>query len=1062
VRAGDAPLTRKEIHAARVNGVLSLRGRNLGAVPDVVFTLGSLTELDLSGNGLIGLPPEIGQLTTLKALYLANNELTALPAELARLVKLQTLDLGGNRLPGVPPGLAALHQLVNLRLSDNELTRVPSVVLNLRTLNGLRLDGNKLTVLPKAISQLRHLQRLHLNGNNLRALPPTIGKLVNLVTLSLEDNEITELPAEIEWLGNLATLTADRNKLTAFPVEITELTDLRKLSLSGNRITELPTELAPLLDDGLKLDLSGNPLKEPLPTVLRRGTADLAAFLRDLAHPAPQYEAKVMLLGEGNVGKTSLSAALSGGSFEEQRPSTPGIAISSLRLPHPDLPDVEMTLRIWDFGGQEDYRITHQLFISQRALYLVMWYPRQGWASANVSGWLRGITLRVGRPPGDGGVRVITVATHSDDGRSSADFPRLETEFPGMLAGHFEIDSRSGAGLEELRAAIAAEAAKLPQMGSTMGAEWGAARREVVELAKSTAHITFGEFTDICVRQGVPEDDVRALARLLHDLGQIVYYDDDKELREIVVLNPDWLTRAISWVLDDKTTRDAGGVLDHTRLARIWGDRPGAAGYPREQYPFFLRLMEKFDVSYRLDDEEKSLIAQLVPAARPDLPWESGSPLAVGTRSLAIRCRLSEPAPGLIAWLTVRLHRSSTGRHWRRGVFLRHWKNEQEAEALIELRGDFEVAIEVRAPAPDYFFSVLIESLEYLLTVRWPGLRYDLLVPCPAIDPDGLPCRGEFKLRNLQRRRIRGRPMVNCQECDADHDVERLLTGFPGPLPLHDHLDQRLTEILDSVERTGERVGLAYDAIHRLLTAANQEVTDCPRLFSLTPRSPSGAERLTVYKRHYELTLWCEHPGGVHPVPEAAYTVGQPKEWFVKLRPYAAVTLKALQIAVPIAGAVVGLALTAPQLDQMRVDLDAMRELVEETEHLTESPPGNGHRRGGGSGGSGGSEGSAGDGGPPGQLTHAEGASLRELRELLFRLDPDRWFGGLERAHSVTGGYLWLCPEHHAQYDRGLPRVPPRALPAGRPAGPPVGPPALTAALPDESPDESPDDAGKP
>ena len=57
--------------------------------------------------------------------------------------------------------------------------------------------------------------------------------------------------------------------------------------------------------------------------------------------------------------------------------------------------------------------------------------------------------------------------------------------------------------------------------------------------------------------------------------------------------------------------------------------------------------MEKFDISYRLDnDETHSLIPQLVPHARPALPWSHGSPLTAGFRSLSLTCSLSEPFPG--------------------------------------------------------------------------------------------------------------------------------------------------------------------------------------------------------------------------------------------------------------------------------------------------------------------------------------------------------------------------------------------------------------------------------
>ena len=146
----------------------------------------------------------------------------------------------------------------------------------------------------------------------------------------------------------------------------------------------------------------------------------------------------------------------------------------------------------------------------------------------------------------------------------------------------------------------------------------------------------------------------------MHDLGQIVYYSDDESLRDFVVLNPEWLTKAISYVLEDEPTRQADGLLDHARLAQIWEDRPGGPAYPARYHPYFLRLMEKFDVSYRLEDDPyRSLIAQLVPHGRPTLPWDTRTAPSGRIRRLTLVCQLSEPAPGLVAWLTVRHHRAS-------------------------------------------------------------------------------------------------------------------------------------------------------------------------------------------------------------------------------------------------------------------------------------------------------------------------------------------------------------------------------------------------------------------
>ena len=141
----------------------------------------------------------------------------------------------------------------------------------------------------------------------------------------------------------------------------------------------------------------------------------------------------------------------------------------------------DMTIRVWDFGGQEVYRITHQFFFSQRALYLVVWKPREGQEQNEVEGWLRRIRLRVGPD-----ARVLIVATHcAGDQHPDLDYPHLQQEFPHMLAGHFEVDNQTGHGIPELRDAIAGQAARLPQMGQKISSRWVAVRDEIADLAQT-------------------------------------------------------------------------------------------------------------------------------------------------------------------------------------------------------------------------------------------------------------------------------------------------------------------------------------------------------------------------------------------------------------------------------------------------------------------------------------------------------------------------------------------------------------------------------------------------
>jgi internalin A len=1028
LRLDDNGLTELPPEIALLNNlrILWLIGNGLTELPPEIVQLANLQDLRLDDNGFTELPIEITQLVNLEILWLDDNGLTALPSEIAQLMNLRDLTLSDNHLTALPSEIAQLTSLRRLLLNSNGLTVLPPEVTGLTGLRELRLDRNGLTSLPPEIGRLTSLETLTLSDNQLTALPTDVARLTGLRDLRLGGNQLTVLPPEVTGLTGLRELRLDRNALTSLPPEIGRLSSLRTLTLSANQVSvlppgisrlasletltlsdnqlvALPLEIADQLDNGLLLELEDNPLAEPLPELIKQGPDAVAVYLRSLPDGIPQYEAKVLLIGEGNVGKTSLSAALRGESFVKGRPLTHGIEIRPMLLPYPDSPQ-QMTIRMWDFGGQEVYRITHQFFFSQRALYLVVWRPREGQEQNEVEGWLRRIRLRVGSA-----ARVMIVATHSEAEHPELDYPYLQREFPDMLAGHFEVDNQTGYGIKELRDAIAAHALHLPQMGEKISSRWVAVRDEIADLALSHPQISFEDFTGVCQRHQLSEEETSTLAVLMHDLGQIIYYGVDDGLQDFVILNPEWLTKAISYVLRDEPTRKAGGVLEHAHLRQIWQDPQEGAGYPTRYHRYFLRLMEKFDISYRLEDEQRSLVAQLVPYDRPGLPWDADTPLLSKVHRLALVCRLSEPAPGLMAWLTVRHHHATTGRHWRTGVFLRHPISAYASEALLELRAPSQLVLEVRAPSPDHYFHVLSESIETLIKSRWPGLAYELFIPCPSVTPEGTRCPSLLPMESLLAYREEGETRFLCARCRARHDVTALLTGFPGssqPLAA-DIVREQLDRVEGHVVRIEDKLADTAAVIRRVLRVVSTEITDCPTLFTLTQDQQGGNKIQRLYRHHYWLTLWCAHPDHWHPWDDAAYAIDPPKEWFVKIRPYAQLIVRTLQLLVPLAGSIAVASLPTEQIERASAHLEMMKTIVdaipgESGEDLVPIIPG----------------------AVAAQLTLAEGDALRALRALLFEHDPLRRFGGLRRVQNPSGDFLWVCPIHYTQYDPGLPAVP--------------------------------------
>ena len=915
------------------------------------------------------------------------------------------LSLNGLGLEEIPPQLWSLTRLTRLNLQLNELRRLPPEIGSLTNLEHLSVDSNLLDELPPELGVLTRLRRLDLASNRLRDVPP-LDNLGELQRLDLSQNHLEHFPAAITRLRSLDQLVVRQNRLTTVPPEIRHLRQLRVLDASQNEIRLLPRELVEL--GGLHgLFLEGNPLADPLPALLLSGIEDLFAYLRSLGDAREQFEAKILLVGEGEVGKSSLIAALHDAPFVEGRESTHGIELTTLRLPHPT-EQAELLLNAWDFGGQEVYRITHQFFFTPRALYMVVWKPRQGQDENAIEQWCRRIRLRVGSE-----AKILIVATHALQRAPELDYPQLLKKYGDVVVGNHAVDNETGDGITELKNDIARTSAQLPQMGEIVSASWQAARSEL--LALPSAQIPYAQFAAICARHGLDRAATGALGRMLHHLGHVIHYAEDDGLREVVVLQPEWLTKAISYVLEDGPTRANGGVLDHGRLVEIWGASTGT--YSDSDHPYFLRLMEKFDVSYRIPDTQQSLVGQLVPYERPQLPWDQDeswqprTPMPKGpltfelepdrsVPTLSLICVLDEPADGLMAWLTVRHHRFSTGLHWRRGVFVenRDWGS----QALLEMLDDRRLSLTVKGRSPEAFFTVLRDGIEYLIKNRWEGLSYEYLVPCRGRTMVGTPCPEYFKFRQLWRYREEGIGAVTCHECLRQFDVGELLTGFA---PIHSRLQLGLEDVRERLSAVGEDVAqikamTAESANHvrMVLRAVSEEVTDCPRLFVLTPNATKMFRSNT-----FQLTLWCEHPDHEHPWPKASYELHQAKEWMLDLAPYAALVVKTLQVIVPIAGAVTGVALSEEQFKRVRPEIDLMKTLVE---HVPLGKPAR----------------YVGDG-EDGVLTSAEGVGLKELRRLLFEKDPEQRFGGLRRRQTTAGDFVWICPEHDSEYDPGLPQL---------------------------------------
>jgi hypothetical protein len=761
--------------------------------------------------------------------------------------------------------------------------------------------------------------------------------------------------------------------------------------------------------------LADNPLNPALQSAYEAGLPELMAYLRSLEEAEPLYEAKLVLVGEGGVGKTTLLKALMGREGQEPRkdePTTHGVQIDihALRLSHPDKESVEIQLNAWDFGGQEVYRVTHQFFFSRRSLYLLIWEPRAGVQQCQVEDWLRLIRLRVGDD-----ARVLVISTHCRTGGRIAriDKPVFLRDFGSMIVGFHEVDSlvddpETGekVGIAELKRIIAQEAAGLEQMGMPFNRDWKEARDEL--LARPEPRITYRDFCGVCTEHGLEAIDAETLAHLMHDLGYIVYYADDERLRDDIVLQPEWLTKAISFVLEDRTTQEKDGILPDIRLPEVWLDHSfeNEPRYEPALYPFFLRLMEKYDVSYRLPDGTTSLVAQHVPQVRPNLPWLPEQAPPGDQRRIAMVCAMDEEPPGLVPWMIVRTHDYATERqyadgvvhrlHWQKGMFLCH---PPHGEAVLEQRGR-EFHVYAQATWPEYFMNVLQHTLHKLITDNWPGLegRYRFTVPCPERS-NGQPCKGRFNIHALRQFLAEGDRTTRCQECLKRQSIAELLFGFEDL-----DLSEQLRDIQARLDGLDSRIA---NYVMALMHAIANEAKHGPRLFTIRPVDEGWrlAPRRLVSTR-LRLELWCEAEGCQHKVfrrDAGFYEFNKPYEWVRQVVPYAKFVLGVLKTALPMAAPAVDAYFGKDTVQNWdyAAHLGLAEAFVGQLPQELEIPERPDLRSG--------------------ILSEVERPGLLAMHALLRELDPNQKRLGLTRVPTYTGDFRWLCGKHYREWEPKIP-----------------------------------------
>lgn len=678
---------------------------------------------------------------------------------------------------------------------------------------------------------------LNLRGLGLYELPADITDMPYLLEIDISHNNFLELPHQIANLENLQILNCSYNHLRDFTLIEGKPYFFKRIDISNNLLSYIPKELL-FLDTDVEIIYNENFFSSGLPPEISEygDLSYLSFYLESLERKEIQnrlFETKLLIVGKGEVGKTSLMKIIKNQncsvSLGSEKP-TEGIDISSTYLetvfpakkPYynriedfdsllkfstydaEDFPEnygpeynnyesifpfcyedeelllelrvndqpyfdynfyvqKDIKLNIWDFGGQEILYSTHQFFLTQRSIYIFVWEPRSDTETESFDYWLNIIKRLSNNSP------VLIVMNKSDLRFKNVDENSYKNQFPNIKGFH-TISCLSKEGIPLLLNQIEETIQKLPHIGDLLPNSWNEIRHSIKSL--NNDYIQFDEFRKLCKLK--EDKKVNYLSSYLTDLGDIIHFQDDILLSNLVILKPNWLTEAIYSLIHSKVVQSNLGTLELENLPVLLNENK----YPKNKHLEIISLMEKFEICFKIIGSKNIYI---IPALLPAQPMES---FAIGMFQTAETIKLNIQykflPSGLIERLICKMKNFIVDRQfWKYGLIIQ----DEYSKALIKLKApEREISIDFIGDLNPSLLQIIQFQLNDIhTTLRLDKEDYQIFLACNCYECSSTSSPHMFNKSVLKRFLDKDKRFIECQISTEKVNINELMMGYKSP-----------------------------------------------------------------------------------------------------------------------------------------------------------------------------------------------------------------------------------------------------------------------------------------
>ena len=581
---------------------------------------------------------------------------------------------------------------------------------NLQNFLSLRVTINDDSESLKPHTSLKNILNYKSNTSSINF----VSKLQNLENLSIVDSQVENIEI-LEELEKLKEANLSSNRIIGIPAALSNKFDI---TVAGDdSLFDLTTS-----PSKRKLYIGDNPLISPPIEIVERGDNAVRPYFNSMTGKMEELnEAKIIFLGNGEVGKTSLMKALSGENFDPEESTTHGINICKYNVPINEQRSIDAS--IWDFGGQQIMHATHQLFLSRRCIYVLVINDRRDdlQQEQKIEYWLQQVQTF------GGDSKVILIRNKYDMFmQNNVSEGILQEKFPNLVCIE-AVSCKTGHNIERVKNLLNEQVRQLPMRKVCLAENWIKIKNEIKSISNEKDHLPLSTYNEICINNGVTDKEAqKTLRQLLHDLSVIIAFEELSDF-DMGILNPHWITDGIYTIISSNSLEKNKGYIKINEIQQEL-DKAHPKKYTNKAR-FIIESMMQFELCHLVGSSKSHtyLVPNLLPNEIKDRSLKFGKNL--------IRFQFKYNnllPPALFPKFLVRMNSQITSdKRWRTGAILTDANLDVQARVELDSVAK-EINIVVSGTQTRDFFSVIRHNIRSLNTPSVEALGVRELVPLQA------------------------------------------------------------------------------------------------------------------------------------------------------------------------------------------------------------------------------------------------------------------------------------------------------------------------------------------